>query len=65
MKVKHILALFILASTLVITGALFKILHYAGARELLMAGMLLEIGTGLLLIWKLIRTEHFKDFMNK
>lgn len=65
MKFKHLIAVLILGVTLIITGSLFKILHYAGAKNLLITGMFIQMITGLLFIIKLIKTKDFKDFMNK
>ncbi len=65
MKTKHILGALIFGMVLIITGALFKILHLPGAAILLMIGMALEIVAALLFIVKLIKTKDFSNFLNK
>lgn len=65
MKVKHILALFILGLICTVLGALFKIMHWPGAPELLTAGIFLQVIAGFLGIWKLFTNKEFKNFLNK
>lgn len=65
MKVKHILTIFILGLICTLLGALFKILHWQFAPELLTAGTFLQVIAGILGIWKLFTTKEFKEFLNK
>ncbi|RMB59105.1 gliding motility protein GldL [Dokdonia sinensis] len=64
MKVKHILALFVLGFTLTIAGSLFKVMHWQFAPELLIFGMGVSVIAGFLLIWKLLTIKDFKGFLN-
>ncbi|WP_046746272.1 GldL-related protein [Kordia zhangzhouensis] len=64
MKVKHIIAIFLLGVFITTIGALFKIQHWPYGSELITSGSLTE-GLALLLgIWKLFTTKQFKDFLN-
>lgn len=65
MKVKHILAVFIIGLICTLLGATFKIMHWQFAPELLTAGTFLQVIAGILGIWKLFTTAAFKDFLNK
>ncbi len=65
MKVKHILTILIIGFICTLLGALFKILHWMGAPELLVAGTFLQVIAGILGIWKLFTTKSFQDFLNK
>jgi len=64
MKVKHIIALFILGFLFTIVGALFKIMHWQFAPEVLIAGTITKVIAGLLAIWKLLSSNRFKEFLN-
>ena len=64
MKIKHILALFIFGFLLTIIGALFKIMHWPNASDLLISGTLVKVLCGILLITKLLKSDKFKDFLN-
>ena len=64
MKVKYILAIFLLGMFITTIGALFKIQHWPYGSELLTVGSLTEGLAFLLGIWKLFTTEKFKDFLN-
>ncbi len=64
MKVKHILALYLLGVFIIIFGALFKIQHWPYGAEILSAGSFTEGLAVLLGIWKLLTTQKFKDFLN-
>lgn len=65
MKVKHILTLFIIGLICSVLGALFKIMHWSFAPELLSGGTFLQIIAGFLGIWKIYTTKEFKKFLNK
>jgi len=65
MKVKHILAIFIAGLICTVLGAMFKVLHWQFAPELLSGGTLLQVIAGILGIWKIYTTEEFKKFLNK
>lgn len=65
MKVKHILALFIIGLIASLLGAMFKILHWQFAPELLITGTFLKIIAGILGIWKLFTSERFKEFLDR
>jgi hypothetical protein len=52
MKIKNILIVLFLASVVVVTGALFKIMHWPYAQILLITGLSLEAISVVLLIWK-------------
>ncbi len=65
MKVKHILAIFFFGIIILTTSAVFKIMHWPGASNLLIFGMGIQLFSGIAFILKLIRTKDFKDFMNK
>lgn len=64
MKVKHIIALFLVAFALSVLGAAFKILHLMGASELLFASSIVNAIATILAIWKVLTSEKFKDFLN-
>lgn len=65
MKVKHIITIFILGFIFITIGALFKILHWQFAAELLTVGTFLKLISGVLLIWKILTNKKFKDFLNQ
>ena len=65
MKVKHIIVIFILGVIVVILGSLFKINHWPGAGKILLVGMILEILGLILVVWKVLTTNKFKDFLNQ
>lgn len=65
MKAKYFLLPLFLGLSAWIVGALFKILHWQGADELLIGGMFgLLIGIAALLI-KLLTHPRVKDFLNR
>ena len=64
MKVKHILAIFILGVIVLDLGALFKIIHWPGAGEMIIVSIVLEILAGILAIWKILTSNRFKEFLN-
>ncbi|MGH2665649.1 GldL-related protein [Flavobacterium sp.] len=63
MKYKHIIIIFVLASIITTLGALLKIMHWTGASELLLVGMLMEAFSGVMLIVKLATSKN--DFLDK
>lgn len=65
MKVKHILAVFILGLIATLLGATFKVLHWQFAPELLVTGTFLQVIAGILGIWKLFTSKAFKEFLNR
>ncbi len=64
MKVKHIIALFVLGFLFTLIGALFKIMHWQFAPELLIAGTVIKVVAGVLAIWKVLSSKRFKEFLN-
>ena len=64
MKVKHIIALFLLGVFFTIIGALFKIQHWPYGRILLTIGSFTQGLAFLLGIWKILTNKKFKDFLN-
>jgi predicted membrane channel-forming protein YqfA (hemolysin III family) len=64
MKNRNILILFILAAILVLTGALFKLMHWPGAAILLVVGLLAQAICGLLLVLKLWKGTGSGGFLD-
>lgn len=64
MKVKHIIAIFVIGIVLLVIGACFKINHWLFANELLISGSILKVIAGILFIWKILTTDKFKEFLN-
>ncbi len=64
MKIKHLLAFIILGFIFSIIGTLFKIQHWQYASEILITGTLIKVLFGILLIWKILTTDKFKEFLN-
>jgi len=64
MKVKHILVILILGLILMDLGALFKIMHWPGAGEMITASFAIELIFGILAIWKILTLDKFKEFLN-
>ena len=56
-KYKFPLVFFLLGFAVTIIGALFKIMHWPGARILLFVGMLSEVGAILILIINILKTK--------
>lgn len=65
MKVKHILALFLIAYIVMTIGALLKIMHWPYGNELITFSTVLKVIAALLAIWKVFTMQGFKDFLNK
>ncbi len=57
MKNKTLLVLFVLASLLVVLGAIFKIMHLLFANAVLLSGMILQGFVILLVLYKAVRTR--------
>ena len=64
MKVKHILVIFIFGLIILDLGALFKLIHWPGAGEMIFASFVIEIIAGILAIWKILTSDKFKEFLN-
>jgi len=64
MKFKYLLALLILGFALSIIGSLFKIMHWQFASQIYTIGVLFKLLFCVLLIYKLLKTDKFKDFLN-
>ncbi|SNC61684.1 hypothetical protein SAMN06265337_0518 [Hymenobacter gelipurpurascens] len=64
MKTKYFLLFFLLWLSLSVMGALFKIMHWQGADELLMSGMAGSVLGALGLFVKLLFHPRVKDFLN-
>lgn len=65
MKTKYILATLISGFGLILMGSCFKILHFAGAQQLLLLGFALEVLGCFLMALKVIKTKDFKNFWSK
>jgi len=65
MKYWHILVIFIMAMTVVVAGALFKIMHWPGASLMLMIGMGGQFISLVLLAAKVISERKTNAFLNK
>lgn len=64
MKIKHLLAFLIFGFIFTIIGTLFKIQHWPYAGEIYTIGTLIKVIFGILLIWKILTTDKFKEFLN-
>ncbi|MFC4633680.1 gliding motility protein GldL [Dokdonia ponticola] len=65
MKVKHILALFLITFIIMTIGTLFKIMHWPYGNEFIILATIIKVIVGILAIWKLFTMQGFKDFLNK
>ena len=65
MKVKHILALFLITFIIMTIGALFKVMHWPYGNEFIILATIIKVIVGILAIWKLFTMQGFKDFLNK
>lgn len=65
MKLKYIIIIFIIGFILITIGALFKILHWMYAPQLLTIGTFLQIIASILFIIKLFTNKKFKDILNQ
>jgi len=64
MKFKHLLVLLVLGFIFTITGTLFKIMHWPYGSITYTIGVFLKLFFGILLIYKLLTTDKFKDILN-
>lgn len=64
MKTKYVLAFFLVGVVLIITGSLFKIMHWPSANVLMILGSIFEVIALILFVYKLMTYPKFKDFMN-
>lgn len=64
MKVKHIIALFLVGVVLMIAGTFIKIMHWPGGAMILLFATIIKVIAGLLAIWKVLSMKKFKDFLN-
>jgi len=65
MKLKYIIFIFILGLIIISMGALFKVLHWMFASELLTIGTTIQIIAFLLFIIKLFTNKKYKDILNQ
>ena len=65
MKIKHLLALYVLTISIATIGSLFKIMSWPFASELLIIGMLSQAIILLLLVIKLLRFKDPDSILNK
>lgn len=65
MKYWHILVIFILATAIMVVGALFKLMHWYGASFMLMIGMGGQFISLVLLAAKVVVERKNNDFLNK
>ncbi|UCG28315.1 MAG: hypothetical protein JSV24_02855 [Bacteroidales bacterium] len=64
MKVKHIIVVFILGAIFIMLGALFKIQHWPGAAKLLIGGLAFQIVGLVMIIWKILTTDKYREFLD-
>ncbi|WP_035564061.1 hypothetical protein [Hymenobacter sp. IS2118] len=64
MKAEHALILYALGLSADAIGALFKISHWAGADDILLAATALKVSGILLLTIKLLAYPRIKEFLN-
>lgn len=64
MKLRYLLVLLVLGFMFTIIGTLFKIMHWAFASEFYMVGVFLKLLFGILLVYKLLTTKKFKDYLD-
>lgn len=64
MKVKHILALFLLGYLFEVLGVHFKLMQLMGAPTIYTISTVLKSLAAVLGIWKLLTAKSFKDFLN-
>lgn len=65
MKYKVLIALFLLGAVLVITGALFKLMHWPYGSFILTFALGIQGLSILLLIIKLLRNKDTKNILNR
>ncbi len=64
MKIKHILVVILIGFLLTVIGTLFKIQHWPYGYQIFVIGSLIKMIFIILLIWKIVRSGKFKDFLN-
>ncbi len=64
MKVKYIIILIILGAIIVMIGVLFKIQHWPGAAKLLITGLIFKLVGLVLIIWKILTMDKFREFLD-
>jgi len=64
MKVKYIIAIFLLAYIFEVLGVHFKIMHLMGASELFTASTVLKVAAAILGIWKLLTIKELSKIFN-
>jgi hypothetical protein len=64
MKIKHIIAVFLLAYLIEALGVHFKIMQLQGAPEIYTAATVLKVMAAALGIWKLLTVKSFKNFLD-
>ncbi|MCZ8023630.1 MAG: hypothetical protein O9282_13825 [Flavobacterium sp.] len=65
MKTKHALFILLIGIMFDFIGAFLKILHYPGADEILIIAIVLKIGGGILILFKLFTHPKIKEFLNQ
>lgn len=65
MKVKHIVAFFLIAFIVLTVGTLFKVMHWPYGNEFIIIATILKVIAGILAIWKVFTMQSFKNFLNK
>ena len=64
MKIKHLIGLLVFAILISLVGSLFKILHWNFGNEILLIGVVIKLIIGIALIFKILTTEKFNEFLN-
>lgn len=65
MKLKHALMVWLTGFTISVLGSIFKLESFSFASEVLLAGMLLQMLGGILILYKLITHPKVQDFLNQ
>lgn len=65
MKLKYSLLIILSGFILIALGALFKLASWEFASRLIIAGLILKLIGGVLLIYKLLTLPRVKDFLNQ
>lgn len=64
MKAKHAVFFIALGYCFDFIAGWLKIVHTGGAREVLLAALLLKLGGVVLLAWKIVRYPGFRKFLD-
>ena len=64
MKIKFIIAIFLLAYIFEILGVHFKIMHLMGAPQLYTTASILKVLALILGVWKVLTTKTFSSFLD-